>query len=224
MARRLKSESGRSGSGPVSVSSAIDNDLRIVNAVRDCWLDLQLEPRNWRFMRKSLSGKSLSEGVGEYSQSSFGVTDVASWWHETCDYQPRVCQASSPQSEWSLKWLPYERFASMFLVGQPDNGVPQYWSQGLDGKLLIGPKPDATPYLLRIDYVREPTALTGDTDSPDMPTRFHMFLVWEALKSVAVTDASNENLARAADRAASLYDALCADQAEPITFAHRPLA
>nr|HPL79494.1 hypothetical protein [Burkholderiaceae bacterium] len=67
-------------------------------------------------------------------------------------------------------------------------------------------------YKLRIEYWKEPSELAADADTPDMPDRFHMLLVWAALQEVAKFDAAPEVLARAEKNHGALKFALTMDQ------------
>ncbi len=227
IARRVKSETGRGGGGPLSVSSAVDNDLRIVNAVRDAWLDVQAEPYNWAWMRKSITAGPLVAAQTAYTGVQLGLAaeTAAAWWPESDEYQPTAYDAASPGSQWPLHFMDYEAFRRRFLVGSHTAGPPQFWSYDTSGRLLIGPAPDASvSYRVNIDYRQTPTELSADADTPDMPTRFHRLLVWMALKDAATHDASQEQYMRARDKAEEVFNELVASQGEQITFGHRPLA
>lgn len=227
IARRVKSETGRGGGGPLSVTSAVDNDLRIVNAVRDAWLDVQAEPYNWRWMRKNVAAGPLVAAQIAYTDAQLGLTAgaVASWWPESAQYRPTAYDAALSSQQWALVFMDYERFRQQFQVGTHTAGAPQFWSVDDAGRLLIGPMPDATvSYRVNIDYRQAPTELTADADEPDMPERFHRLLIWKALMDASTHDASQEHYVRARDRHEDIFNALIADQGEQITFGHRPLA
>lgn len=226
IARRVKSESGRSGNGPAAVATATDNDLRIVNAVRDAWLEVQAEPRHWRWMRKRISAGVLTAGATAYTGATLGLDadNVAAWWPEIDHYSPTAYDAAAPDRPWRLQFVEYERFRQAFLVGAHQAAAPQFWSHN-GAQLLIGPAPDGlVSYRIGIDYQQEPTELVADGDEPDMPKRFHRLLIWKALSAIATADGSQEHYVRANDNADDVFNALVTSEAERITFGHRPLA
>lgn len=225
LARRLNTETGRSGTRPAAVATAQDNDLRIVNAVRDAWLEVQRKPHNWRWMRKTLAAGVLQAGVTSYAATALdaGATNVSRWWQATYDYSPMAWDAAQPTRPWPLRFVPYERFRGAFLDVPGAAGAPQCWSVGNAGELLIGPAPDAS-YRVKIDYLSTPTELLADADEPDMPTEHHMLLVWLGLRDMAVADGSQERYARGEDKADEMLTALIRSQGAQITFTHRPLA
>ena len=92
------------------------------------------------------------------------------------------------------------------------NSTPIGWTFDESNNLLLGPPP-ALAYKLRQEYLMEPSELTADADTPDMPNRFHMLLVWLALEQVAMFDAAPEVLARAEKNSAALRTRLLLDQA-----------
>ncbi len=224
IARRVKSESGRSGIGPASVATAAGDDLRIVNACKDVWRDLQMEARNWKWMRATTAVPTLTISSVTQTLAALGISSFDRWATESDDYKPTVYEASNAASEWPLKWLDYEVFRSRFIVGQHEAGAPQFWSIATNGDLLVGPKPSLATYRLRADYYTAPTELTADASEPNMPSKFHMALVWAALMRIASNDAAPEHYTRAFDAYSGVYDALLASQGDKITVGARPLA
>lgn len=223
IAQRAKSESGRSGSGPLTVTAVTGDDLRIVNACKDAWRELQMMPRRWAWMRTEVT-KPLTIDTVTHTLAGMGITDWAEWKRDSEDYHPSVYDTTAPDSEWPLRFIPYEKFRFMFLIGAHAAGAPQYWSSDPDGSLLIGPKPDLATYEVRIAYFKAPTELAADGDTPDMPSRFHMLLTWMALMQISASDAATEHYQRASDSQRLVFDQLVESQAEPITFGYRPLA
>lgn len=222
IARRVKSESGRSGTGPAALSTAAGDDLRIFNAAADAWRELQMEPLNWAWMR-SEADKALTSGVCLQTLALLGITDLERWVEPTDEYQLTAYMASDPSQEWPLQKLSYETFRQRFLVGTHEAGAPQFVAFAKDGALLIGPKPDAAAYKVRGSYYTMPSELDDDAATPEMPERFHMILVWMALMQVGASDASAEHYARARESADVIHSALVDSQGEKIRFEVRSM-
>lgn len=223
MARRVKRESGRGSSPIASVATASGEDLLIANEVSDRWRAVQQMAYNWKWMRKMLNGV-LSLGLVEQDISALGAPDFSRWVPESDYYRPTAYEASNPQSEWDLRYLQFDRFRSMFLVGTPSPAAPQYWSQSPGGKLLIGPAPDLATYHFRGDYFSVPTELVNDADTPGMPSQFHMLLVWMALEQMSSIDAAPEVYRRAQANAEADLNSLIEHQGDDFVFSLTPLA
>lgn len=215
LSRRLWRESGRIGVKPdANVANAVGDALRMVNAIQDEWLDLQLQPRNWKWKRATESNV-LTLDQGEYAATTdFGVTSFRDWVRPSDDYQPFCYVTSEPGNVWSLEWIRLEAFKRRYLREPVESGRPANWAVDNDGKLLIGPAPDDAGYTLSIDYWRGVTELADDDDEPDMPEQFHLLLVWMALESVAIGDEAPHQIARARRNKARLMAQLLDSQAD----------
>src|SRR4051812_44345471 len=78
--QRVAAESGTFGgaTAPLTTANQTGRALKVVNAVKAGWEDLQLMHRNWLFMRKAFL-KDLQQGTGQYSGATLSLTDVTRW-------------------------------------------------------------------------------------------------------------------------------------------------
>ena len=207
--QRVHSESGRSTAAPTSVVGANDRHVRLFNWVADAWRDLQGE-RDWRWMRNTLDA-ALTANQQTYSGADLGATRFGRWRKEDHDYSPYVYVDGAPNAIWPMAFWQLDQMRARFIYRTWGASTPIAWSYNEANELLIGPQP-ALPYKLRIEYWKEPSELAADADTPDMPDRFHMLLVWAALQEVAKFDAAPEVLARAEKNHGALKFALTMDQ------------
>ena len=207
--QRVHSESGRSTAAPTSVVGANDRHVRLFNWVADAWRDLQGE-RDWRWMRNTLDA-TLTAGQQTYSGADLGATRFGRWRKEDHDYSPYVYVDGAPNAIWPMTYWQLDQMRARFIYRTWGASTPIAWSYNEANELLIGPQP-ALAYKLRIEYWKEPSELAADDDTPDMPDRFHMLLVWRALQDVANFDAAPEVLARAEKNYGALKFALTMDQ------------
>lgn len=210
MAQRLHSETLRSTAAPSSVTGASDRHARLFNALADKWRDLQTE-RDWRWMR-GLLDSALTVGQQTYTASDLGAERFRRWRPEDSSYWPFCYIDGSPNTLWSLDYWGLDQFRHHFIFRNLGRTTPIAWTWDEANTLMVGPAP-ALAYKIRIAYWKEPTELVADEDEPDMPSEFHLLLVWEALIDIAMVDAAPEILARAQRNRDALKSRLVLDQA-----------
>jgi hypothetical protein len=210
LVQRLHSESLRSTAAPTSVTGATDRNARLFNRVADAWRELQLE-RDWRWMRTTTDA-ALTVGLQTYSAADLSLSRFKCWRAEDSDYYPGLYISGSPNTFWPLQFEQLDRFRQEWIYITTANSTPVAWSTDESHRLLVGPAP-AVAYKLRAEYWMEPSTLAADGDTPDMPARFHMLLVWRALQDVAIADAKPELLTLAQQNYATMHGQLMLDQA-----------
>lgn len=196
--QRAKLESARSGGDIGSVLTAAADDKRLVNWVADVFRSLQQRPHGWSWMRKELAAGAILAGQRGYTAAQLDatITSFGRWLPATTDgYKPVVTLASGQKTYPSF--MAWEDFRLAFEVGPATVPAdPQRWSVAPDGRLFVGPTPLAN-CTIALSYYRGVQELALDADVPDMPTDFHMMLVWGALMELASFDAAPEVFSRA---------------------------
>lgn len=210
LVQRLHSESLRSTAAPTSVTGATDRNTRLFNRVADAWRELQGE-RDWRWMRAT-TDVALVVGQQTYSAADLSLTRFRSWRAEDSDYYPGLYIDGQPNTFWPLYWEQLDRFRQEWIYITNGNSTPIAWSTDESHRLLLGPAPGIA-YKLRAEYWKEPSELAADSDEPDMPSKFHMILVWRALRDVGIADAKPELVALAESNYATMHGQLMLDQA-----------
>ena len=99
----------------------------------------------------------------------------------------------------------------------------RFWSVDPSGDLLVAPTPDSA-HKVRASYIRDVVDMTADADEPAMPQRFHMMIVWRALREYGGFDAASEVVQRADQNYNMLMSALTQSQLPAPGFCARPLA
>jgi hypothetical protein len=211
LVQRAHRERGISTPAPTSVVGATDRNQRTIDAVAAAWDELQAE-RPWRWMRAT-TDTPLTAGQQTYTSAQLGiVTRFGRWREEDSDYSPILYVAGSLNTLWQLQYWDLDNFRKLFIYRVQASTTPIAWTYDESNQFLVGSNP-ALAYQLRAEYWKEPVALAADADTPDMPDRFHMILVWRALQDLAKFDAAPEHLARAEKNYGDLYDKLLFDQA-----------
>lgn len=221
LAQRLRQEAGVPGTGPTAVTSQTGELLRLVDWVATAWRELQNKHINWRWMRRSFTFTTTT-GQSEYaSTAATDTTDAAAIsrfarWISHDDYGCVTVSiyetATGVSAQRWLIYMPWDSFRGLYRFSAQTNGVPAHFSITPANKIAIGPAPNATGYTVAGDYQMGAQELSANGDTPDMPVRFHLLIVYEALKKYAAYDAAGEVYAVAKAESDSLMFRLESDQ------------
>ena len=165
-------------------------------------------------MRRQLVGYTTTTQVA-YTGSDLGATDFGRWNIGADDYGVRAFDTTAPTVWWPVWPMAYADFRQQYIDGSPTAGKPLDYSLNDDGQLMIGPLSDVS-YGIKTDYLAAPTELLADTDTPNMPSEFHMLLVWRALVEVGKYDNAPDVLARGSENFARMEQSLISSQARQI--------
>lgn len=225
LAQAVKRESGISGGGPASVVTAKGDDARIFQWVNWAWRDIALMHESWFFRRAEALGETTAMVMPPTAVApGFALTDWATWKPHADDYRPSAWRVTDGQAtEHALHFLPYDTFRNRFIVGAHSPGPVRFWSVAPSGDLLLAPTPDAA-HQVRASYIRDVSDMTADMDTPAMPARFHMLIVWRALREYGGYDAASEVFQRADQNYSGGLSALTQSQLPAPGFVARPLA
>jgi hypothetical protein len=194
LVQKLREKCTGSSVGTSSVANQSGESLFFVNLLVEAWLELQLRSEDWKWMREEFSfqtavGKRFYLATAAVGET--GVDDLARWHRDTL----RIYKTATGRSdEQYLPFWDYERWRDIFDFGEQATrqGRPQIHSQrARDKALLLAEVPDDI-YTVTGEYQRVPSAIGGDNDSPDMPSQFHMLLVYMGMKSYATQEAAPE--------------------------------
>lgn len=214
LAQAVMREGGVSGS-LVTVSNQRGEAERIVRWVAQSYQEICLEEAmNWNFLRKRVAVQ-LTPGTGEYLAADLGISDLAQWDVNTM----RVALNANLSDETFLSDMRWNEFRDFWLFSTRRDVLsrPLNCSIAPDGiAIAIGPKPDAA-YWLNLEYIKQPAELLSDNDIPVIPARFHMLIVWRALRHYGMFESAPEVVGRATDMERELQFRLQMDQTEEVT-------
>ena len=215
LAQDLKQETVDSGTITTVVSQTGENG-RVAKWIKDAWVELQQAQENWLWMRKSFTVNTVaSDGAYAYTDctdtvSATAIARWAYWYKGRYDWK---CYLSSGgvAGEYFLIWLAWEDFKSRSRKGTQTHAKPVSVIQHPTGKFVLGPIPDAV-YVVSGDYQIGPQVMTADADVPEMPTRFHNLIVYEAMAKYGGSRIAPEAMVRAVAEGTPLRAALELDQ------------
>lgn len=211
LVQRLHRESGRSTTAPTSLATATVSQLRLFDAVNDAWLDIQCERgKDWQWMRQPLTA-TLAAGVARYTGADLGAINFSHWRPEADDYWVRCSPVGSTNTWWDVQQMSLDRFKANRYDVIVARTTPMAWTVDNDETLWLWGQP-AQAYGIKIDAISAPVDLLAETDIPGMPKEFHLLLMWQALLSVAITDAAPEMVQKAQMHCETLRQRLVMDQ------------
>ncbi len=82
-----------------------------------------------------------------------------------------------------------DRFDGYYNKSVVNSGRPLFYTQKKPGQITLYPNPDK-PYVLTIPHKTMPTELTADGSTPNMPSKFHMLIVYQAMEYFGGTSES----------------------------------
>ncbi len=223
-------ESGTvSGTLPTSVAGQSGRLLKFVKWVATAYEEIQNMEDTWRWLRTEFTGE-ITSGTARYTDASFSLTRWAEWiTDENVDGLEGESAlsiyktATGASDEGPIREIPWNVFTSMYVRGSHDNVRPVHYAVSPMGELCFGPTPDAT-YTVRGEYVKGPQTLAENTDTPEMPGRFHDVIYHYALVLMAEHDEAPLHIASNMRRFRQLMDALRRDQLPQLYDASGPIA
>lgn len=205
MAQRLRQEALGAGASalPSATTSQAGQSAQFVSWINTAWMDIQNMHRDWLWMRRACTVNTVS-GTGSYASTAFtdvaAATLVSAFSHWLFDYKRRlwtIYLSSGGQSgEVDLIDIDFDSWRFLYDRGAAasQQSQPVYVTAANDLTVKIGPKPNAV-YVIRGWYQQAATELSGDADIPELPTQYHMMIVWKALTYYAQHAAAPEKMA-----------------------------
>lgn len=177
-----------------TVVGATGERERVVEWTKQAWLEIALLHQEWRWLRRDVSFVTTTGQLAYLPGSApMSLTDFAAW--RQGDEVWRRYRTGEPVSENYMQFLCYEDFRTYWLFGsrRTEQGEPLSISvRPYDNALLLGPLPNATGYTIVGEYYAAPTELSVDADTPAMPSRFHMAIVYRAMQKYGAYESATE--------------------------------
>ena len=185
---RLKRKCRVTGAAPASIENATSEEVnRLKDWINEAWMDIQETRQDWDWMRGSCSFATVA-GQAIYTPTEAGVTDFGIWTRDT--WRIYTTSAGMP-SEQFLIYRSYESWRNLYQFGSMRTSQTQPVDLTItpDKSIGIGPIPTAG-YTVIGDYFKLPTELSLNADTPAMPSRFHMLIVYRAMMFYGVSEAA----------------------------------
>ena len=172
--------------------------LRFAGWVQDAWNDIQIEQQQWRFMTQTFSFNTTA-GQQSYAPTvaqptGCGLANFANW-----KYKSSRCYLTSTgySDEQIQNYMDWDQFRNLYEYGnmRTTQQRPVIWAADPQKNYTLGPVPDNI-YTIDGEYFMAPQVLSADTDTPYMPSQFHMAIVYGAMQSYAAYEAAPEVMQR----------------------------
>lgn len=206
---RVRMEGGVSGGKIATVQGDLRGETARLKAwVQDSWRDIQTERQNWKFLFRE-SSHPIPQYTSVIYPPEFEARTVAQWDPCTARIGPvgHGRHRSNP--------LVVENYFDMRDWMQTHPG-----QRSMPSRMSIHPRTEAIhlspaadkEYEFFYDYWRIPQELNEDDETPIMPDRFHMLIVWWALERYGGYEVAQDVVTRAQRHASGLMSALIHDQ------------
>lgn len=215
-------ETGISGSGPVSVTTAKGIEKRMVGWVRQAWIDIQQYRPDWPWMFKEFSFNT-SPNKSRYPCSELLLTDVEKW---DFDGASIFKTADGVQGEAPIGSITFDKWWKSYRMGEQTPADPGFlFVDPGNNDLMVYPDPDAD-YTITLRYYRALQYLSANTDVPLMPTNvaWQEIIKWRALWYYGFHDGAPDTFSEAEVMYDSMIHALDNRYGSSINIALVPIA
>ena len=214
LAQQLRRDCGISGSETTTIG-ATGEWSDIVNWIDRAWKDIQNEHTDWLWMRTTASFTTVAEQAEyAYASAPLSLTNFASWVPDTFRIYKTSISNETPLTQWE-----YRYFRDTYIIGtsRTTYGYPSAITVSPTKSLILALPPDDTSYTVSGDYQKTPTAMSLDADEPEMPSRFHMAIVYRAMIFTGNKESASELIELGTIEYKKLLESLQFDQLPNIT-------
>ena len=213
LCRRVFSEAGISGQ-LVSCENQTGEALRVVQWVAQGYADiLEDQAMQWNFEHKNFTAQ-LTPNKGTYTFAELGVPLGVKWDTRSM----RVAANAGMSDETFLAHMAFSEFRNFWLFSSRRTVAsrPLNVASDTETNLRIAPLPEEAYWL---DFQCEVRAapLVRDGDTPVFPERFHIAIVWKALREYGMFEAAPEVVSRADTNFQKAIFNLTLSQTEEVT-------
>lgn len=178
----VRSRIGLHGTGPSTVVSPTDVEKDIVDAVHDAWVDIQNYRDEWDWMRVTTTFNTVAQ------KTNYTTVDIAGPSNRVSHFIKDSLYAYKNSKYELLTYLDENLFEYRHINDDDDTAPSEYTINRNDQSIEIN-SPDAV-YPMQVDYYKTPQLLTDNTDTPEMPVRWHLLIVYLAIQKLSSSIAS----------------------------------
>jgi hypothetical protein len=193
LAKRLVVEAGISGNGPASVLNQSGEMKRVVGWVQSAYEDLQLVHEDWYFLRGSFSFVTTPDKF-RYTPIEAGIPTPIMGESRFLNWDINsmaISNTGEANDQSLLNFISYQQYRDHYLQSVMTSSRPLVISVSPKLELLLGDKPNRE-YTITGEYYKKPQVLVNNVDVPELPSQYHMAIVYRALMLYARFEAAGE--------------------------------
>lgn len=215
LVNRTRSECGISGPALTTVQNLTGEAARVRDWLKTAWIDLQASKEDWNFMRKQVDF-TLTADQQFYTPAQAGVVDFGNWKRDSFRCSTN---GNDYRDEQLMNYMDYTTFRNLYMYANMRTTANRPAVVTIDPKksLGFGAIPDRD-WQINGEYYRKPVEIAQDTDTPDIPDRFHMILVYRAMMYYGGFEAAPEVYQRGSAEFKRNMNWLEIDQLPSLTF------
>ena len=177
-----------------TVQNQTGEALRIVTWVQSAYREiLNSDQFAFGFIRREQQVQ-LTPGKGVYTKAEMNLPLLGQW--DTNSMRVSINQDRSDETfVFNMRWPEFRNYWR-FSTRNVTEARPLNCSVDQDTNLQLGPLPEA-PYWLNFQWIEVPPDLIDDDDTPVIPERWQMVIVWRALRHYGMFEAAPEVVLRA---------------------------
>jgi len=216
LVRRLSQEAQIPGEGPSTVVGQTGENRSLVNWVNSAWEEIQMMQPDWLWLKGSFSF-TTTENQALYTPAAMGISGRFSSWDLTSFriYETALGENNSTE----LPFLDYPTYRSFYLTNTQAPGRPVIYSVAPNRSVYLGPKPNDTVFTIMGEYNKSIQTLVADNDVPELPSEYHMIIVYLALMKYARAEAAGEIYADAKEEFRKFKHRLSINQLPAVSMA-----
>lgn len=181
LVNRTRVECGVSGaSTPLVTTAGLSGEAaRIANWVNAAWVDIQSSREDWQWLREPLEFNTITQQSG-YTPTEAGVGTTFGNWKLDSFRCSSVGQNYA--DEQLLNYMEWTTFRNLYQYGnmRTTYARPVVVTVMPDKSLAFGSTPDQ-PYVITGEYYQCPSEFASDNDTPAIPARFQLMIVYRAM-------------------------------------------
>ena len=203
LCKKVSGECGVAGgyAVPTAVTGQTGELARICNWTAQAYTEVQNKP-NWLWMRHGFTVNTVADddtyAYGDITDTTTSavITRLSHWRLNDRRDPPKIYLTSAGvgTQNWMI-WVPWEDFKSVYRIGTQNSGYPVHITVDPQNNVVIGPKPNGI-YTITGDYQRSAQTLAADADTPEMPSQYHMLIVYRAMEKYGFFESAPEVLQR----------------------------
>lgn len=192
LVNRTKAECGISGADLTTVVGATKELGRLVGWVSQAYVEIQESSPDLEWMRKPFSFDTVAQQQSYDASTDMLLTDFGMFRNGSFRI---YLKSAGVANEIFLNQLDYTQFRDYYMYGtrQITYARPTNIAITPAKDLVLGLVPD-TVYTVNGEYYINPVVLAADADTPAMPARYHMAIVYKAMMKYGMFESAQEQV------------------------------